>query len=328
MHGDNQKGSYILVVGGAGYIGSHTCKSLYEQGVPFIVLDNLSTGHNAFVKWSPLINADLADKSAVEECFKTYPIHAVMHFSAFANVGESVKNPSKYYQNNVANTLNLLDVMVKYKVKRFIFSSTCATYGIPQTDTLSETHPQHPISPYGRSKLMVEHIAQDYAIAHGLTSIFLRYFNAGGASIDSEIGERHDPETHLIPLAISAGTTGLPLSVFGNDYPTPDGTCIRDYIHVTDLANAHIKALQHLEKTNKSDAFNLGTGRGHSVTQVITEIEAKLGRPVPITIGPKRVGDPPKLVANTQKATQILGWTPKYTLSDIIQSAINWHIHT
>lgn len=316
----------VLVVGGAGYIGAHVCKLLHKKNIPFIVLDNLSTGHKDFVKWSPFIHADLSDKTAIENCFKEYSIQTVMHFSAIANVADSVIDPASYYQNNVVNTLNLLDIMKKYQVFDFIFSSTCATYGIPQTDTLNETHPQNPINPYGVSKLMIEQIVKDYAKAYGLRYGFLRYFNAAGADPDAEIGEAHSPETHLIPLAIEAlqGKRDA-LTVFGNDYPTPDGTCIRDYIHVNDLADAHIKLFHYLQAGNPNTAINLGMGHGNSVLEILATIETVTGKKVPYAFGSRREGDPPILVANNRKAQEVLGWAPEYTLEDIISTAWKWH---
>ncbi len=318
----------VLVVGGAGYIGAHVCKLLHKKNIPLIVLDNFSTGHKDFVKWSPLIQADLSNKSAVESCFENYSIQTVMHFSALANVADSIINPAEYYQNNVVNTLSLLDIMRKYKVSKLIFSSTCATYGIPQTKTLSEDHPQCPVNPYGSSKLMVEQIIKDYAKAYGMHYGFLRYFNAAGADPDSEIGELHSPETHLIPLAIQTlqGKRGA-LTVYGNDYPTPDGTCIRDYIHVSDLADAHIKLLNYLQKENHSTAINLGTGHGNSVLEVLASIEVITGKKVPYAFGSRREGDPPILIASNSKAKEVLGWTPSYNLNEIILTAWQWHKH-
>ena len=316
----------VLVVGGAGYVGAHVSKLLHQKNIPFIVLDNLSTGHKDFVKWRPLIHADLSDKTAVERCFQEHSIQTVMHFSALTNVADSVIDPASYYQNNVVNTLNLLDIMRKYQVSQFIFSSTCATYGIPQTNTLSEDHPQSPVNPYGLSKLMVEQIVRDYAKAYGLRYGFLRYFNAAGADPDSEIGEVHSPETHLIPLAIEAmqGKRSA-LTIYGNDYPTPDGTCIRDYIHVNDLADAHINLFDYLQAGHPSCEINLGTGEGNSVLEILAAIETVTGNPVPHIFGPRREGDPPILVANNRKAKEVLGWSPTYTLNEIILTAWKWH---
>ena len=323
---DIVKDGMILVVGGAGYIGAHLCKQLHHKNYSFIVFDNLSTGHKHFVKWSQLVIADLNDKTAIESCFNTYPITAVMHFSAVANVAESVKNPQLYYQNNVVNTLNLLEIMIKYEVKTFIFSSTCATYGMPQQEMLTENHPQSPISPYGQSKLMVEQIVRDYAIAYHFNYAFLRYFNAAGADNDAEIGESHTPETHLIPLAIQAALDSTKcLTINGKDYDTKDGTCIRDYIHVNDLADAHILALDYLQKTKQNLELNLGTGTGHSISDIVTEVERVSGQKIRVKYGPKRAGDPPKLVADARLATKTLGWKPQYTLHQIIQTALKWH---
>lgn len=318
----------ILVVGGAGYIGSHTVKRLHESGYKTVVFDNLSLGHRDFVKWGAFFEGDLCNKSDIESCFELYPITAVMHFSALANVGESVREPALYYRNNVMNTLNLLEVMQDRGVTDFIFSSTCATYGEPQSETLSESHVQNPINPYGRSKLMVEEIVKDMAKATDLNYTFLRYFNAAGADLDGEVGERHNPETHLIPLAIQAVLGRRDeLTVFGDDYATPDGSCIRDYIHVTDLADAHILALKRLSETGESDYFNLGTGVGYSVFDIINTVSEVAGKSVPYTLGARREGDPPLLVAQNDKAETVLGWRPQITdLKVIIQSAYQFII--
>lgn len=309
----------ILIVGGAGYIGSHVVKRLNSNGYKTVVFDNLSLGHEEFVKWGTFIKGELSSKEDIETCFKKYAIHAVMHFSAFANVGESLKNPLKYYQNNVANTLNLLEIMEKYKVKEFIFSSTCATYGNPTTEKLSEDHPQNPINPYGQSKLMIEKIIKDISKTKSLNYMFLRYFNAAGADLDGEIGELHNPETHLIPIAINATLEKrAPLTVFGDDYPTNDGSCIRDYIHVNDLADAHILALEQLKETKKCNEFNLGNGKGYSVFEIIKKVTDITGKKVPYNIGERRDGDPAKLIADNQKAKNVLKWEPKLNSLDII----------
>ena len=260
----------ILIVGGAGYIGSHMNKLLAQQGKETLVLDNLVYGHREAVKWGTFVEGDLADESLLDEVFSKYSIEAVMHFSAFTYVGESVENPAKYYRNNVANTIHLLDAMVKHGVKYFIFSSTCATYGEPQQIPIVEDMPQAPINPYGRTKWMVEKILEDYHRAYGLNYCVLRYFNAAGADPDSEIGELHQPETHLIPLVLDAAIGARDsISVFGTDYPTEDGTCVRDYIHILDLADAHIRALQYIKEHQCSEDFNLGNGVGYSVKEII-----------------------------------------------------------
>lgn len=323
----NAMNEKILIVGGAGYIGSHTNKFLRQKGLETIVFDNLVYGHREFVKWGEFVLGDLADKEHLRLCFKKYPIEAVMHFSAFAYVGESVVNPAKYYQNNVVNTLNLLEVMREYGVKYFIFSSTCATYGIPETIPITESHPQRPISPYGKSKLMIEQILKDYDLAYGIRHINLRYFNAAGADPEGEIGESHDPETHLIPLAISAAlgiTNGI--QIFGTDYPTKDGTCIRDYIHVADLADAHVKALEYLYATDQSDAFNLGNGNGYSVKEVIDTVRCIAKKGFQIIEAERREGDPPVLISGMEKAKDILGWTPRFSqIDEIVETAFRWH---
>ncbi|MCX7642180.1 MAG: UDP-glucose 4-epimerase GalE [Elusimicrobiales bacterium] len=319
----------ILIVGGAGYIGSHVNKYLAKKNIKTIVFDNLITGHIDFVKWGKFYKGDLANKDDIEKVFKENKIEAVMHFSAFAYVGESVKEPAKYYINNVINTINLLEVMRKYKVKYFIFSSTCATYGNPIKIPIDENHQQNPVNPYGRSKFMIEQILSDYDKAYGIKYINLRYFNAAGADTDCEIGERHEPETHLIPLAIyNAIGLNESLTVFGTDYPTFDGTCIRDYIHVNDLAHAHWLALEYLKSKEISDSFNLGNGNGFSVKQIIDVVEKISKKKLNIIYGTRREGDPPVLVANSDKAKKILNWTPFFTdIFEIVETAYNWHIH-
>ena len=315
----------ILVMGGAGYIGSHTVKYLLAHGEKCVVSDNLSYGHREAVdERADFVLADLADKDSLREVFETYPIDAVIHFAAFAYVGESVQDPKKYYQNNVAGTLNLLDVMLEHDVKKIVFSSTCATYGEPVYTPIDEKHSQNPINPYGRTKLMIEDIFQDYAKAYGLKYIALRYFNAAGCSSDGSIGENHDPETHLIPLVLQAIQGKRPdIKVFGTDYDTPDGTCIRDYIHVEDLAQAHYLAVRKLDEY--SGCLNLGTGIGTSVMEIIKAAEKVSGFPCPVTIATRREGDPARLFADNKKAKQILNWTPVYTsVEDIVKTAWTW----
>lgn len=317
----------ILVTGGAGYIGSHACKALARAGYQPVACDNLVYGHPWAVKWGPLERGDIADRSWLDSVIARYQPLAVMHFAAYAYVGESVQDPGKYYRNNVAGSLTLLEAARDHGIGQFIFSSTCATYGIPQVSPIPETHPQDPVNPYGASKLMIERMLRDFDLAHGLRSIALRYFNAAGADPDGEIGEVHDPETHLIPLVLDAAAGRRPwVTVFGDDYETPDGTCIRDYIHVTDLAQAHVLALQALESGVHSTAFNLGNGRGFSVREVIAHAVEVTGREVPVVIGPRRLGDPPRLVGDASRAIRELGWRPRLAeLRTIIETAWAWH---
>lgn len=316
----------ILIVGGAGYIGSHMNKLLAQQGKETLVLDNLVYGHREAVKWGTFVKGDLADESLLEEVFSKYSIEAVMHFSAFTYVGESVENPAKYYRNNVANTIHLLDAMVKHGVKYFIFSSTCATYGEPQQIPIVEDMPQAPINPYGRTKWMVEKILEDYHRAYGLNYCVLRYFNAAGADPDSEIGELHQPETHLIPLVLDAAIGARDsISVFGTDYPTEDGTCVRDYIHILDLADAHIRALQYIKEHQCSEDFNLGNGVGYSVKEIIDIARKITGKEIAVKYVERRPGDPPRLIGSAEKARKLLGWQPKYDLQAIMETAWKWH---
>lgn len=317
----------ILIVGGAGYIGSHLNKEISKKGYKTVVFDNLSYGHEKFVKWGIFERGDLGDIEDIRKVFKKYRIEAVMHFAAFTYVGESVEDPQKYYMNNVKNTLNLLQVMLEENVKYFVFSSTCATYGNPARIPITENHPQNPINPYGKSKLIVEEILKDYSDAYGLKYASLRYFNAAGADPDGEIGEMHDPETHLIPLVLDAASSKREdIKIFGTDYDTSDGTCIRDYIHVTDLADAHILALEYLQKGGKSDFFNLGNGNGFSVKEVIETAREITGKPIKEVEVERRPGDPPILIGSSKKAMEILKWKPKYhDLSRIIETAWKWH---
>ena len=317
----------ILVTGGAGYIGSHANKELNSAGYETVVLDNMSYGHEDFLKWGVLEKVDLADLESLRNVFQKYEIDAVMHFAAFTYVGESVEDPQKYYLNNLRNTLNLLQMMNEFKVRKLVFSSTCATYGNPQEIPITETHPQNPISPYGKGKFMVEKVLEDYSAAYGLCYVSLRYFNAAGADPEGDIGERHNPETHLIPLILDAAIGKRDdIKIFGTDYSTPDGTCIRDYIHVTDLADAHIKALKYLENGGKSEVFNLGNGNGFSVREVIEEARKVTGKKIKATETGRRPGDPPILVGSSDKARKILKWKPKYDdLSKIISTAWEWH---
>jgi UDP-arabinose 4-epimerase len=314
----------VLVTGGAGYIGSHTAAAIQKSGHTSIIFDNLSAGHRWAVGSKPLVEADLADKLSIQHSLKHYNIEAVIHFAAHAYVGESIKDPRKYFHNNAVNTLNLLDMMLDCDVKYFVYSSTCATYGIPEKSPILEEHPQHPVNPYGESKFFIERVLHWYEKAYDLRWVALRYFNAAGAS--GQLGECHDPETHLIPLAIKAALTGIPISVFGSDYPTEDGTAIRDYIHVEDLASAHLSALEYLFKKGLCRSFNLGTGQGHSVRQVLEMVETVGKIPVPHRAADRRPGDPPVLVADNRAAIEFLGWIPqRSSLREIIESAWLWH---
>jgi UDP-glucose 4-epimerase len=317
----------ILVVGGAGYIGSHMCKHLFKRGYQPIVLDNLVCGHRQAVQWGPFFEGSMSDSHLLREIFSNYPIAAVMHFAAFCYVGESVTEPAKYYENNVANTISLLEVMLEKRVSNFIFSSSCATYGEPIEVPIREDHPLKPISPYGRTKLMVEQILEDFREAYGLASVSLRYFNAAGADPDGELGEDHDPETHLIPLVLQTALGQRPrVDIFGDDYPTKDGTCIRDYIHVEDLAQAHLIGLERLLGGEAGGQYNLGNGQGHSVKQVIEMAGRVTGKPIPVSVGERRKGDPAVLVSSSEKAIHDLGWRPRFPgLEAIIETAWNWH---
>jgi UDP-arabinose 4-epimerase len=317
----------VLITGGAGYIGSHSAKALHRAGIYPVVVDDLRTGHRSAVRWGPLIETDLADKAALSRVFETYPIAAVIHFAGSAYVGESMDAPRVYFQNNVGGTLSLLDTMLDHGVVKIVFSSSCATYGRPQAIPITEEHPQQPVNPYGESKLMVEKILSWYARAYGLRYTILRYFNAAGADLDGELGEMHDPEPHLIPRVIAAALGSLPtVDVYGTDYDTVDGTAVRDYIHVTDLAEAHVAAMRYLESDGASAAFNLGTGTGHSVRQVISAIENVSGRKVPYKDLPRRAGDPAELVADAHEAVRCLGWRPCYSdLHSIVRTAWTWH---
>ena len=313
----------ILVLGGAGYIGSHAARALQRSGYEVVLYDNLSTGFRCLAQGFELVEGDIADEAKLRPVLAR--VDAVMHFAAHAYVGESVENPRKYFQNNVLGALSLLNSVLDAGIRRFVFSSTCAVYGIPEQIPITEQTPREPVNPYGAAKLFFENALEAYSCAYGLCSVSLRYFNAAGADESGEIGEIHDPETHLIPRALAATTANGPeLQVHGSDYPTPDGTCIRDYVHVNDLAEAHVRALQHLEKGGDSLAINLGTGRGYSVLGVIQAAESTTGRPVRRKIGPRRPGDPPILVADPAKAQRVLGWTAKRNLADIVSSAWTW----
>jgi UDP-glucose 4-epimerase len=318
----------VLVAGGAGYIGSHCVKQLVAAGHEPVVLDNLVYGHRAAVDPSiRLHDVNLGDKAAIDRVLAAEKPDAVMHFAAFAYVGESVTDPLKYYHNNVAATLNLLDSMLRHGVKKFVFSSTCATYGIPEKMPITEDSVQKPINPYGQTKLDVENMLKALAPATGLSFAAFRYFNAAGAAEDGSIGEDHEPESHLIPLAIGAAQGSRPaLQIFGNDYPTPDGTCLRDYVHVDDLSRAHIAAFDKLTAPGAQNFFNLGTGTPTSVLDVIRAVEKVSGLKVPAKFAPRRAGDPPALYADASKARRELGWTPKFqTIEPIVETAWRWH---
>ncbi|SCZ67400.1 UDP-glucose 4-epimerase GalE [Thiohalomonas denitrificans] len=319
----------ILVVGGAGYIGSHMVKLLADAGHDVVVVDNLTAGYRDAVIAGDFIQADLADRASLDTVLGSGSFDGVMHFASYIQVGESVTAPAKYYQNNVANTLNLLDAMVEYGIRNFIFSSTAAVFGEPDYIPLDELHPKNPVNPYGRTKLMVEQILKDYDTAYGLKSVCLRYFNAAGAHPEGLLGERHDPETHLIPLVLQAASGRRDaIKVFGQDYPTPDGTCIRDYIHVMDLCDAHLLALEKLITHGKSEAFNLGNGNGFSVQEVIDTAEKVSGREIPVIAAERRSGDPARLVADSRKARELLGWEPHHAdLAQIVAHAWEWEKH-
>lgn len=318
---------HILVVGGAGYIGSHMCKYLAGHGHVPVVLDNLVYGHRQAVRWGPFYKGSMENKDLLAHIFNRHEIKAVMHFAAYCYVGESVAEPSKYYRNNVSNTAVLLDAMIENNVENFIFSSSCATYGEPNEIPITENHPQYPVNPYGRTKLMVEQMLGDFQNAYGMKYICLRYFNAAGADPQCEIGEDHRPETHLIPLVLQAAMGKREeISVFGNDYSTPDGTCVRDYIHVYDLAQAHLLALEKLLSGYVSGCYNLGNGEGHSVEEVIRQARKITGKSIPVRISDRRKGDPAVLIGSSSKAMEALGWRPEFAdLKMIIETAWKWH---
>ncbi len=316
----------VLITGGAGYIGSHVNKYLNKLGVETIVVDSLINGHEEFVKWGKFYRLDLSNVEDISYVLKSEQIDAVMHFAAFAYVGESVKDPEKYYFNNVSNTLNLLKAMLENNIKVLVFSSTCAVYGNPLYIPIDETHPKNPINPYGKSKLAVEMMLEDFSQAYGLKYVSLRYFNAAGADIEGEIGEWHEPEPHLIPNVLDVALRVKEyVEIFGTDYDTKDGTCIRDFIHVEDLADAHVLALKYAMGGEDSTAFNLGTGKGYSVKEIISIVEKVTGRKVKTKESPKRPGDPPILVADPSYAMRVLGWKPKYNIYHIVESAWAWH---
>ncbi|WP_370638344.1 UDP-glucose 4-epimerase GalE [Aurantimonas sp. VKM B-3413] len=316
----------ILVVGGAGYIGSHTCLDLSAKGFTPVVYDNLSNGHSEFVRWGPLEVGQLEDQDRLRAVIAQYRPAAIVHFAALIEVGESVKDPLGFYRNNVAGTIALLAAATECGVDKIVFSSTCATYGAPEAIPMAETHGQAPINPYGRSKLMVEEILRDLGTYRGVRSVILRYFNAAGADPEGRIGEWHDPETHAIPLAIDAALGRREgFTVFGTDYDTRDGTCVRDFVHVMDLADAHSRAVQYLIAGGASEALNLGTGTGTTVKELLATIQTVTGRRFPLTYADRRPGDSPALVADNAKARAVLGWSPRHDLASIIETAWNWH---
>lgn len=315
----------VFVTGGAGYVGSHCAKAFANAGWTVVTYDNLSRGHRDLVKWGELIEGDILDTNALVTALDRVKPDAVAHFAAFAYVAESMQAPEMYYRNNVRGTMSLLDAMLETGVRQMVFSSSCATYGLSD-DLITEETAQAPINPYGESKLICEKMIRDYGAAHGLRSVILRYFNAAGCDPDGDTGERHDPEPHVIPLAIRGAMDGtFTFNILGHDYDTPDGTCVRDYVHVSDLADAHWRALDHLSKGGESDIFNLGTGRGHSVLELADAVSNVAGKPVPRVMADRRPGDPPRLVASAEKAADLLGWRPQHSdLETILKTAWAW----
>ena len=319
----------ILVTGGAGYIGSHTCLDLSSKGFVPVVYDNLSNGHAELVQWGPLEIGDIRDRERLDEVLRKHKPVAIVHFAAAIEVGESVRDPGAFYENNVSGTITLLRAARAAGVDKIVFSSTCATYGIPLSVPMNETHPQLPINPYGRSKLIIEQILKDLDLYQGFRSCILRYFNAAGADLEGRIGEWHSPETHAIPIAIEVALgQRFQFEVLGSDYDTRDGTCVRDFVHVLDLANAHTLAVEHLLGDGVSHALNLGTGEGTTVKEMLEAVQHVLGRELPVKYGPRRTGDSPVLVADNSLAKQILGWSPRYDLKALISTAWNWHANS
>ena len=318
----------VLVVGGAGYIGSHTCKALARAGFEPVTLDNMSKGHRWAVRWGPLETCDILDADGLDGVMARCRPDAVVHFAALAYVGESVTHPADYYRTNVVGSYNLLTAMVRHGARRLVFSSTCAVYGVPEILPISERAPPAPVNPYGHTKLAVERMIADFGAAYGLAGVALRYFNACGADPDGDIGEWHDPEPHLIPRALMAANGEISkLDIFGTDFPTADGTCVRDYIHVADLADAHVRALRYLDRPERVAALNLGTGRGYSVRDIIAAVERRSGRSLPVQVAPRRPGDPPSLVADGSLAANLLGFRPAHSdLETILDTAWRWYI--
>lgn len=316
----------ILVTGGAGYIGSHTCLALAAKGYVPVVYDNFSSGHREFVKWGPAEEGDIRDRARLRDVLAVHKPAAVLHFAGLIEVGQSFKEPEAFYDINVGGSLALLQAMMEADIRAFVFSSTCATYGTPTYMPLDEAHPQAPINPYGRTKHIVEQALRDFDLCDRMRSVMLRYFNAAGADAEGRIGEWHTPETHAVPLLIEAALgRRAGFSIFGDDYETRDGTCIRDYVHVTDLADAHVRAVEYLLNGGETVAINLGTGTGTSVQELISAVETVSGRPLPVTRAERRAGDPPLLVASNETARTILGWEPEHEIGDIIRSAWTWH---
>jgi UDP-arabinose 4-epimerase len=315
----------VFVTGGAGYVGSHCCKTFAEHGWEVVVYDNLSRGWRDLVKWGDLVEGDILDQNALADAIAMHKPDAVVHCAAFAYVAESMSDPGMYYRNNVQGTLSLLEAMKTTGASRLIFSSSCATYGIAEEE-ITEKTPQNPINPYGASKMMAERLIQDFGMAHGIHSVILRYFNAGGCDPALETGERHDPEPHIIPLAIKGAMDGsFTLTINGKDFPTRDGTCVRDYVHVSDLASAHALAAGFLMKENRSETVNLGTGSGTSILELAEAVSRKAGKPVPVQFGPPRAGDPPSLVTSSKKAAELFGWKPVHSdIDTIIDTAWRW----
>ncbi len=318
----------ILVTGGAGYIGSHVCRELEKRGHEVVVFDNLVYGHADLARWGTLVQGDLLDRAVMNSVFRKYEPEAIMHFAAYAYVGESVEDPAKYYRNNVLGSYNLAEAARAHGVEKIIFSSTCAVYGVPEAVPITEDMPLDPINPYGNTKLVIEKLLEDYGAAYGMRSVRLRYFNAAGADPEAETGEDHTPETHLIPLVLDAalGRRGA-ITIYGDDYETEDGTCVRDYIHVKDLARAHVLALEYLEGGGETTAINLGNSRGHSVREVVEAAKRVTGRDFQVVIGPRRPGDPPALVGSNETAKRVLGWTPQRgEMETILHDAWRWHM--
>jgi UDP-glucose 4-epimerase len=316
----------ILVAGGAGYIGSHTCLDLASKGFTPVVFDNLSNGHAEFAQWGPLEKGDIRDRAALDAVFRKYKPEAIIHFAAAIEVGESVRDPGSFYENNVAGTITLLRAAQAAGVDKIVFSSTCATYGVPTTVPMDENHVQSPINPYGRTKLLVEEILRDLDRYQGFRSFILRYFNAAGADPEGRIGEWHSPESHAIPIAIEAALgRRAGFQVLGTDYDTRDGTCVRDFVHVLDLADAHTRAIQHLLENQTSHALNLGTGHGTTVKEMLESIKRVTGRAFDVQYGPRREGDSPVLVADNTRAKQVIGWSPRHDLESIVKTAWKWH---